>query len=47
MYIPWYLSSSFYGRVVKNRSLPVPDPIGGISVTVYIADVTIHILRQR
>ena len=33
---------------IKNRSsstsLYSPDPIGGISATVYIADVTIHIL---
>ena len=29
---------------IGNRSLPAQFHLGGISVTVYVADVTIHIL---
>ena len=32
---------------IGNRSLPAQFHLGGISATVYVADVTIHILRQR
>ena len=36
------------GKLSSSTSSYSPDPIGGISATVYVADVTIHIiLRQR